>query len=158
MLSFFQVPKGFITWLDYFLSRFFWQGDSEKRKYHLAKWSVVCRPRDQGGLGIHDVEIKNRALLGKWLFKLLSEEMLWKTLLRSKYVGSKAVSQVVWKPGDSHFWAGLMATKNSSFHMGLFLFRMDLRLGSGRINGSDELHSANNIPRCITLWDIKVIH
>lgn len=31
--------------------------------YRRAKWSVVCRPKDQGGLGIHDLEVKNRAYL-----------------------------------------------------------------------------------------------
>jgi hypothetical protein len=30
MLSFFQVPKGVLQWLDYYRSRFFWQGDLEK--------------------------------------------------------------------------------------------------------------------------------
>ena len=30
-------------------------------------------------------------------------------------MGDKAVSQVVWKLGDSHFWAGLMATKKYFF-------------------------------------------
>ena len=69
----------------------------------MTKWSVVCRPKDQGGLGIYDLEFKNSALLGKWLFKLLSEEGVWQTLLRRKYVGPKAVSQIHWKPGDSHF-------------------------------------------------------
>ena len=73
MISFFQLPKGVLKRLDYFRSRFFWQGDSEERKYRPAKWSVVCSPKDHGGLGIHDLEVKNRALLGKWLFKLLSE-------------------------------------------------------------------------------------
>ena len=94
MISFFQLPKRVLHRLDYFRSRFFWQGDSERRKYRLAKWSVVCRPKDQGGLGIHDLEVKNRALLAKWLFKLLTEDGVWQTLLRRKYVGSKAISQV----------------------------------------------------------------
>jgi hypothetical protein len=40
----------------------------------MAKWNVVCHPKDQGGLGIHDLEVKNMGLLGKWLFKLLTEE------------------------------------------------------------------------------------
>ena len=48
MLSFFQIPKGVLRRLDYFRSRFFWQGDNEKKKYRLAKWSVLCRPKDQG--------------------------------------------------------------------------------------------------------------
>jgi hypothetical protein len=77
---------------------------------------VVCRPKDQGGLGVHDLEVKNSALLGKWLFKLLTEDGVWQTLLKRKYIGSKAV----WKPRDSHFWAGLMATKKFFFCYGTF--------------------------------------
>jgi hypothetical protein len=123
MLSFFILPKGILHKLDYYRSRFFWQGDSEKKKYRLVKWSIVCSPKDQGGLGVHDLEVKNSALLGKWLFKLLTEDGTWQTILRRKYIGSKTLSQVVWKPGDSHFWAGLMATKNVFFRHGTFSIR-----------------------------------
>jgi hypothetical protein len=94
MISFFLLPKGILQKLDYYRSRFFWQGDSEKKKYRLAKWSVVCCPKDQGGLGIHDLSVKNSALLGKWLFKLLTEEGTWQTILKRKYIGQKALSDV----------------------------------------------------------------
>jgi hypothetical protein len=123
MVSFFQLPKGILHRLDYYRSRFFWQGDSEKRKYRLTKWNIVCRPKDQGGLGVHDLEVKNRALLGKWLARLLTEDGVWQSILRKKYVGSKAISQVFWKPGDSHFWAGLMSTKKHFFPHGSFNIR-----------------------------------
>jgi hypothetical protein len=123
MFSFFQVPKGVLKRLDYYRSRFFWQGDSDKKKYRLAKWNIVCRPKDQGGLGIHDLEAKNTALLGKWLFKLINEDGVWQTLLRRKYIGSKALTHVTWKAGDSHFWAGLMAAKNVFFSFGSFLIK-----------------------------------
>jgi hypothetical protein len=56
MISFFLLPKGVLHKLDYYWSRFFWQGDSDKKKYRLAKWSVVCCPKDQGGFGIQDLE------------------------------------------------------------------------------------------------------
>jgi hypothetical protein len=46
MISFFLLPKGVLHKLDYYRSRFFWQGDSEKKKYRLAKWSVLCSPKD----------------------------------------------------------------------------------------------------------------
>jgi hypothetical protein len=98
MISFFLLPKGVLHKLDYYRSRNFWQGDSEKKKYQLVKWNVVCQPKDQG-----DGKVKNSALLGKWLFKLLTEDGIWKTLLKRKYIGMKAPSQVLWKPGDSHF-------------------------------------------------------
>jgi hypothetical protein len=44
MLSFFEIPKGVLEKIDYFRSRFFWQNDSQKKKYILAKWSIVCQP------------------------------------------------------------------------------------------------------------------
>ena len=49
MLSFFELPKGVLKKLDYFISRFFWQSDEHKKKYRLTKWEVVCTPKDQGG-------------------------------------------------------------------------------------------------------------
>jgi hypothetical protein len=55
-------------------------------------WNIVYRPKDQRGLGIHDILIKNSALLGKWLFRLLTKNMIWQTLLKKKYIGSKEVS------------------------------------------------------------------
>jgi hypothetical protein len=57
MLSFFEIPKGVLEKIEYFRSRFFWYNDSQKKKYRLTKWSIVCRPKDHGGLGIQNLEI-----------------------------------------------------------------------------------------------------
>jgi hypothetical protein len=142
MISFFLLPKGILQKLDYYRSRFFWQGDSEKKKYRLAKWSVVCWPKDQGGLGIHDLSVKNPALLGKWLFKLLTEDGTWQTILKRKYIGQKVLSQVLWKPGDSHLWAGLMATKKFFFSLGTFSIKdeFEIRFWKDRWLGATSLH------------------
>ena len=104
LLSFFEVPVGVRKRLDFYRSRFFWQSDESKRKYRLAKWDIICRPKDQGGLGIENLEVKNRCLLSKWLFKLSSEtEATWAQILRSKYLHSKTLSQVTLRPTDSPF-------------------------------------------------------
>ena len=72
------------------------------------------------GFGIHDLHVKNSSLLGKWLYNLLTSDGVWQTLLKRKYISTKALSQVLWKPGDSHFWAGLMATKKDFYRFGVF--------------------------------------
>ena len=82
---------------------------------------AVLRIRE--GLASIIYRLKNTALLGKWLFKLLSDEGVWQTRLKRKYIGTKALSQVVWKLGESHFWAGLMATKKSFFRFGKFVIK-----------------------------------
>jgi hypothetical protein len=72
MMSFFEIPRGVLKKLDYFISRFFWQSDEHKKKYRLTKWEVVYTPKDQGGLGVLDLGMQNRCLLSKWLFKLIN--------------------------------------------------------------------------------------
>ena len=79
-------------------------------------------PKDQGGLGIKNLEVKNRCLLSKWLFKLSIEtEATWPQLLRNKYVHSKTLSQVIVRPTDSPFWKGLMRVKSLFFNRTWFI-------------------------------------
>jgi hypothetical protein len=92
MMSFFPLPKGVRRKLNYFLSRLFWQGNDNKRKYRLVKWDILCQPKDQGGLGILELNTMNTALLSKWMYKLLTSDGMWQQLLRNKYVGSKPLS------------------------------------------------------------------
>jgi hypothetical protein len=40
--------------------------------------------RDQEGLETHDLKFKNISLLGKWDFKVLSQDEIWQTLLWKK--------------------------------------------------------------------------
>ena len=78
LLSFFEIPKGVRKRLDFFRSRFFWQSHEAKRKDRLARWDILCRPKDQGGLGIENLEIKNKCLMSKWLYRLGTEpEGMW---------------------------------------------------------------------------------
>ena len=65
MLSFFEVPRGVLKKLDYFMSRFFWQSDDYKKKYRLTKWEIVCTPKYQGGLGVLNLDIHDKCLLSK---------------------------------------------------------------------------------------------
>jgi hypothetical protein len=48
MMSFLRIPKGILEKLDYYRSRFFWQCDEHKKKYRLAKWSILHKPRSAG--------------------------------------------------------------------------------------------------------------
>ena len=94
MMSLFEMLKGVRKKFDYFCSRFFWQSDEHKRKYRLAKWDILFQPKEQGGLGIHNLELKNIALLSKWLFRLLTMEGTWQQIIKNKYLGRKPIVQV----------------------------------------------------------------
>jgi len=121
MMFFFEIPKGVLKKLNHYRSRFFWQGGlDKKKKYHLAKWDILCRPKDQGGLGVIDLEVQNKCLLSKWIVNLLNSEDTWQSLLRNKYLSTKSLPQVQAKPNDSHFWRGLMKIKEEVLACGSF--------------------------------------
>jgi hypothetical protein len=81
---------------------------------------MVCRPKEQGGLVIEVLQLKNKCLLTKWLFKLLTEKGMWQQLLHNKYLKNQTLAQVEVKPTDSPFWKGLLRVKNDFFNRGFF--------------------------------------
>jgi hypothetical protein len=119
MLSFFEIPIGVRKRLD-FRSRFFWRSDGHKKKYRLSRWNIICRPKDQGGLGVEVLEIKNKCLLSKWLLKILTKQGVWQEIIQNKYLHSKSLSQVKAKPSNSPFWKGIMKVKDNFFERGSF--------------------------------------
>jgi hypothetical protein len=142
MLSFLEVPIGVRKRLDFFRSRFFWQSDGHKKKYRLTKWDIICRPKDQGGLGVEVLDLKNKSLLSKWLFKLVNEKGVWQELLQNKYLKDKTLSQVSVKPTDSQFWKGLMGVKDD------FFLRGSMRVENGQNTRFWEDTWLGNRPLC----------
>jgi hypothetical protein len=98
-------------------------------------WNIICRPKDQGGLGIDVLELKKKCLLSKWLFKLTNEERIWQEIIHNKYIHSKTLSQVTAKPLDSPFWQGLMKAKEDFLAEVLLKLDMVRTQGSGKIRG-----------------------
>jgi hypothetical protein len=60
----------------------------------LTNWSIICQPTDHGGLGIKNIDIQNRCLLSKWLFKIINKDGVWKNFWRRKYVRNNTIARV----------------------------------------------------------------
>lgn len=58
-------------------------------------------------LGIINLDLQNRCLLSKWLFKLINEDGICYNILRNKYLRHRTITQVEYMPGDSHFCLAL---------------------------------------------------
>jgi hypothetical protein len=93
MLSMFKIPKGALKRCDLYRSRMLWQEKQRVKKYHLVRWLDVCQPKDQGGLGISNLEYRNTSLLCKWLWRLENEDGLWQQLLFLEMGSSRPLHQ-----------------------------------------------------------------
>lgn len=113
MLSFLEAPKGVLNTMNASRAMMVWQETRYKKKYHLVNWFVVCMPKSRGGLGILDLNIMNKCLLMKWLWKLENSEGLWQDLLFRKYLSNQTLTVVVAGNNESQFWQGLMKVKDT---------------------------------------------
>lgn len=101
--------------LDKLRRRFLWfEGSSVKKKYHLVSWKIICNNKEQGGLGIKDLDLMNKALLGKWLWRYQDPQVkgLSKEIIHFRY--SKRKSLI----GLSPFWSGVCKDR-TTFELGV---------------------------------------
>ena len=68
------------------MRKFLWGGVEGECRVAWVRWEQVCRSKEDGGLGIKDLERFNLALLGKWRWRLSCDhQSLWCRVLRAKY-------------------------------------------------------------------------
>ena len=88
-MGLFLLAPGTHEGFDHHRARFFWEGQGNKRKYHMVNWQDICKPKDLGGLGVINTKLMKTALMLKWIWKLFTEQddrPLWLRLTRAKYV------------------------------------------------------------------------
>jgi hypothetical protein len=111
-MSIYLLPKTVVYRLDKIRTTFFWQGGDTKKKYHLVKWTRICKSKKRGGLGIKDIRKMNLSLLCKWLWKLDREVGLWQQIVKHKYLKNDTISSVKHKQSDSPIWADLLKVRD----------------------------------------------
>lgn len=85
-LSFYRVPIRVRKELENIQQNFLWGGSDLKRKVHWVSWRLICNHKDEGGLGVKDIDTFNKALLCKWKWRILVEDnTIWYELIKFKY-------------------------------------------------------------------------
>jgi hypothetical protein len=106
------LGEGIHVTLDKHRSRFFWEANSTKRKYHWVRWSAMCNPKSLGGLGIVDTRLMNICLLVKWIWRLYDgEQGLWADIIRNKYLRDKDLLLDTHRTG-SQLWIAIQKLKH----------------------------------------------
>jgi hypothetical protein len=99
-----QLPIEIIEQINNYRRHCLWRGcDLNKKGNCLVAWSIVQRPKDQGGLGIIDFAAQNKALLLKHLHKFFNKvDVPWIDLTWEVYYSSPLPPQARGPQGS--FW------------------------------------------------------
>lgn len=115
-MGLFLLAEGVHAKFDTPRAKFFWEGTSPNRKYHMVKWAWVCPPKELGGLGITNSRLLNIAMMCKWIWKIVQGSSgLWVDLLRAKYFPNGNFFEG--RARGSPFWNDLQSIK-AAFALG----------------------------------------
>ncbi|XP_068466211.1 uncharacterized protein [Phaseolus vulgaris] len=132
-LSMFKAPVSVCKNIKRIQRRFLWGWGKEKKSISWVSWENVCKPKQEGGLGIIDIRDFNYALMAKWKWRWLSDEKgRWKDILESKYGGGCEGTNPPIKL-QSWWWRDLHKVCMEGGGEGWFQAEMGWRLGCGDI-------------------------
>lgn len=84
------------------------------RKWDLVKWTTVCKPKEQGGIGLRDPSHSNAIMCAKIWWQLSIPNKAWATIWTAKYANhrpqeelirltSNAKVSLIWNAAKQHF-------------------------------------------------------
>ena len=96
-MSIFQLPKVVRMRLKKIQKDFLWGGGALEQKPHLVRWPIVREDKSKGGLGVKNLGLFNKALLGKWAWRFANEKKaIWNQVIRRKYGEERG-----WRSGET---------------------------------------------------------
>jgi len=70
-LSIMAVPQGVCTKIREILRKFIWGGSSQQKKWALVSWKHLTKRKEEGGLGLRDLDKLNKVLGAKLWWRWL---------------------------------------------------------------------------------------
>ena len=162
-----QVPNSIIKVLNRLMSTFFWGEVNGKGKKKWVAWTNICKPVEEGGLGLRNLDDMQKALHMRFAWNLIQGKSLWARFFKEKYVGSSPWSLLDTKKG-TRFWKMIVKSipnilNNSKWRIrdGNILFWYDKWREDGPL--IDDFHIVGNpllqIKDCkmSNSWDVDLL-
>ncbi|KAJ3704792.1 hypothetical protein LUZ61_008497 [Rhynchospora tenuis] len=93
------LPKIILKQMNNLMARFFWGKTNQARYMAPAAWKNICKPIEDGGLGVRDIYQFGEAIFMKLVWAMAAEkEKLWVQVCKAKIFFQNSVK---WKLGDA---------------------------------------------------------
>ena len=108
--------KTFITNINTILRRFWWAGVQEEQDTSpiaFRSWEDICKSKEQGGLGIRDMELVNKSLIIHSAWNVATNKNPFLTaILKAKYYPNHSFWTAPTNGTWSVYWSSVMQVKD----------------------------------------------
>ena len=111
-MSYFKLPVGLCKDIEMQIRKFWWGECGNQRKIHWRSWEVLCKPKEEGGMGFKDLVRFNEAMLAKQIWRLQTDRnsLLFK-VFSTKYFPTGSVLEAKSKKG-SFAWQSILKARH----------------------------------------------
>ncbi|XP_010677958.1 uncharacterized protein LOC104893541 [Beta vulgaris subsp. vulgaris] len=108
----FILPKKVLNEITSICRAFLWYGTYYSRKPGRVKWEDICKPKSEGGLGIRDVHLWNKAAMARYVWALATkQDNLWIKLVHAVYIKQQNWWDYRHPVGCSWYWKKVCEVK-----------------------------------------------
>ena len=110
-MSCFKLPVGLCHEIEALIRRFFWgqRGWGDSQKVHWVRWEELCKPKEQGGMGIKDLSRFNDALLTKQTWQLLHDKStLFYPIFKARFFPHCSIMKATCPSSASYAWKSII--------------------------------------------------
>ena len=113
--SMFILPKYVLKQVETILRRFLWSGRTESSTGAKVAWENVCKPKEEGGLGLKELTSLNHTLNMKHVWTLFSNpnRSLWASWIQTYMLKGKSFWGVKHPSQCSWYWRKLLRMRDT---------------------------------------------
>ncbi|GJR26775.1 RNA-directed DNA polymerase, eukaryota, reverse transcriptase zinc-binding domain protein [Tanacetum coccineum] len=153
--SVFLLPKNVIYEINKMLKGFLWcQGELTKGKAKIS-WKSICKPKEQGGLGIKNLQVWNEVLIVKQLWKVIAKkDTLWVKWVNTENLKGKSIWEITAKTNSSAGWKEMLKLRDKIRKHVLWKIRNGMSINAWYDNWSpSDKHGKENLFSVKVVWN-----
>ncbi|KAL4557476.1 hypothetical protein LXL04_035656 [Taraxacum kok-saghyz] len=107
------LPKTTIKDIEKVFKGFLWTGGILTKGKAKVAWKMVCKPQEEGGLGIRDLQTWNKALLTRQIWRLTKvKNSLWMDWVNIHHLHKHTFWEVKSKDLEGFSWSNMLALRD----------------------------------------------